>query len=213
MTEAMWVAIVGISGTIVGTILGGLLTYWNTKAQIRSRTNELRQQFEHERKEKQIAKLIERRASYLNPIGQHLQSITSSAHAIEKSLRDLVFMCGSDDTIAWADSRSPVVLHDITNCVKAISGDMDGIEMLRVQVTDSQLLTLMRNTLHLGENVSKEFQKLVGMRIEHAEGHVGDKPNKEISDQCTHILNMTIELFESIRESNKRIEEILSGIE
>ncbi len=122
-------------------------------------------------------------------------------------------MCGSDDIIAWADSRSPVVLYDIGESVKAISGDMDGIEMLRIPITDSRLLTLIRDTLVLGDNASKELQKLMGIRIKYGEGNIGDKPNKEISYQCTHILNMTIKLFESIRESNRRIEEILSGIE
>ncbi len=213
MTEPILVAIIGASGIVVGSLLAVFVTYMTTKAQNSSRTNELRLQFEHERKEKQIARLIEKRAPYLNHIGQHLQSITKSAHFIEKRLRDLVFMCGSDDIIAWADPRSPVVLYDITNSIKAISGDMDGIEMLRIQITDSRLLTLIRDTLVLGGNASKELQKLGEMRIKHAEGHVGDEPNKEISYQCTHILNLTIKLFESIRESNRQIEEILSGIE
>lgn len=214
MTEPILVAIIVASGIVVGSLLTVFLTYMTTKAQNSSRTNELRLQFEHERKEKQIARLIEKGRHYLNHIGQHLQSITKSAHFIEKRLRDLVFMCGSDDIIiAWADPRSPVVLHDIAESVKAISGDMDGIEMLRIQITDSRLLTLIRDTLVLGNNASKELQKLGKMRIKHAEGHVGDEPNKEITYQCTHILNMTTKLFESIRESNRRIEEILSGIE
>lgn len=214
MNEPMWVAIVGILGTIVGTVLGALLTYVNTKAQIKARTNELQQQFGHERTERQIARLIKIRASYLNPISEHLQSITESSHLIESKIRDLIVRCcGDDDVIAWAYPESKSYLKDMTSSVKSISESMDGIEMLRVKNTDNQFAGLINNTLSLGNQVSIDISKLSGLRIKHGEGDISKTPNKEIGNQCVHALDLINNLFKIIRESNHRIEEILSGME
>ena len=214
VTEAMLVAIVGISGVIIGTVLGGILTYKSTKAQIRARINELHEQFAHERKEKQITRLIERRASYLNPISENLQSITKSVHYIEKKLRDLVFLCGNDETVAWAHPKSGKYLEDMRNSVESVSRYMDNIEMLRTQNTDSQSGDLISNNHALSYEVTSEIYKLSTMQIRHGKGHVSNEPaNKEISYHCTNAFNVSTKVFESIRKSNHRIEAILSGME
>lgn len=213
MTEALWVAIVGIVGTIVGTILGGFLTYLNTKTQNKARVIELQQQFENERKAVQTARLIEKRAPYLGPINEQQQSIISSIHNIEKKLRDLVFACGDDNVIAWADSRTLGYLQDITNSITSISTATDNIEMLRVRNSDRKLAEYLVKTIKLTIDISKETMKLRRLIIKHGESNTGNNPNKEISAQCICVLNLTPKFNENIRECSKRIEEILSGIE
>jgi len=197
--------IIGGSIALVAGVLGSVIQgYFSTK--------NTKLQFEYQQKERQIERLISVRAQYLNLISERLKSIISSTHYVETKLRDLVKLC-SNDGIAWADSRSRTYLDEITRVVKSMSTSTNDIEMLRSQVTDSRLLTLIATTLTLDDQLSKGVSELMGIEIRHGEGEMSDKPNREISYQCVHLGEVTTQLFETIKQTNHRIEEILSGME
>ena len=213
MTELILVAIIGACGIVVGSLLTVFVTYMTTKAQNSSRTNELRLQLEHERKEKQITRLIERRVSYLNQISEYLQLIVESTHSIEKSLLTLTYCTGDENIIAWADSRARVSVDAVVKEVGSIAKYIEGIEKLRVKNNDNQLASQIKTTLSLGQRVSDGVHELHNMEIRHGEGEMGNNPNKEISFLCVKIGNATNEFFTAIRQTNRRIEEILCGME
>ncbi|OGO18423.1 MAG: hypothetical protein A2Z15_05305 [Chloroflexi bacterium RBG_16_50_11] len=165
--------LIGVIGSILGFIIQGYYSKKNTELQLES-----------EKRERQITRLIEKRAPYLSPINEQQQSVISSIHNIEKRVRDLEFACGDENVIAWADPRTIGYLQDITNSNDSISTATDNIEMLRVRNSDKKLAEHLTNTINLTVDISKETMKLHRLRIKHGEGNTGNNPNKEISDQC-----------------------------
>jgi len=199
-----------ILGTIIGGVIAlvaGLLGY---VIQGYFSTKNIRLQFEYQQQQTQAERLINVRARYLNPISEHLSSISNSTHLVEKKLRDLVVLSGTEQ-IAWISFTG---LDDMLDSIKSISDSMDSIEKLRPKSNDRQFRSLISKTLTLGDQVSKEISHVSGFQIKHQEeGGTTDECDKEISVQCMKTLTLTTDLFESIGKCYGRIEQILSGME
>jgi hypothetical protein len=227
---------IAVIGSVSGLIIQGYYARRTTKMQIDARVEEQREQFKFQEGQAQIQRLVDQRARYLTPMKEYLLSITRPAHHLETMLRDLIFMC-RDDHIAWADSRSEKCLDQMQEDAASIIGQLEAIEMLRVQNTDSRLASLLQQVVILGSQVSKEISELRSMNYRHAEGDFTDKPlrqmvplewvkpfsvrpsdmndepNTQITYQCSHSSEVINALYESLRQSNRRIEEIMSGME
>ncbi len=237
MTEAEIVAASGIGGTILGVVIGSLSAFLNTRSQLKARGLDLQEQFAHEDKEKVIARRIERRSSYLSPIGQEILSIAKAAHSIEKNMSELVKWSGGDN-IVWSYSPASAHLEAVREPEQRISQSLDTIEILRPQNTDDRFFGFMRQTIALSDQVLIDVAEIRSMRDRHGEGdfsykvgrvsallnvetvsltgrptNLEENPNKQIQYQCMRILEMVTALFESIRLCNKRIEDLLSGTE
>ena len=98
MTDALWIAIIGILGTLAAALMGALFAYLSLKSQNKSRALEMEKQFANRslEMEKQFAhedkKIIANRIKkglYLDPIYQEIISISKYSHLIEKNLSDI----------------------------------------------------------------------------------------------------------------------------
>jgi hypothetical protein len=213
MTDAMLVAILGISGTVITSGLGAFFTYLNLKSQHTLKNNELRQQFEHESKEKQISRLIEKRALYLNLISEYLQAITQNTHILERQLLEIERISKSIDMVAWANSNSKDIIKILENVNNEISKYRNGVEVKRVQITDNRLSDLVNKAMTISSNVIHGIQEYFRLQKKHGDGDYEGNPNDEINANTANLRSLSSQLYSSIRECNFRIEEILSGKE
>jgi phage terminase large subunit-like protein len=164
--------------------------------------------------------------------------ISKSSHLAEKTLSN-VNRWTNLEGVVWQYKQVSHYLDNINEQMGLISKSLDTIEIIVQQNTDEKLFTLIRQIISIADLLVKETNEINNMKIRHGEGEfdyktnsitpvfpivdeihltkqpsdLNDEPNKQVAYQSIRCMEITTVLFKNIRQCNKRIEDLLSGVE
>lgn len=208
MTEAMWIAIVSPVSLIVGYLLSLASTIMQNKNKIR----ELNLKYEYEIKDKQITRKIERRAKYLEPIAEQFQIITTSMYKIRSIIHSSLQEMMSNPASYTGISLNHIGI--INKECQSILIDNQKVQELITQNTDEKLQTMIQDVLKSCELMERSVSGLNFLKvIEINKTRTKGDPIEDNNNQLFKVLQDVDKFIRNVRETNGKIEEILSGIE
>jgi hypothetical protein len=219
MSDVIVVAILGITGTVIGTAVGaivtGYLSYRNTKLQITARSTELKEQLQHQQREARRNLLSEDRKQYLVP----LRETTSKWAAELTRLIDQTDSIGRDMKMSeqWPNiyKRSSIDLR-----IKALEETEDRmkdskqkLEDLCGQVYDEKLSLCIDEVLFKEGEVHHNSFPILHREIHYWRVNPKEGILKSLDVALQKNRKASLELREELQKVNKRIEELLIGDE
>lgn len=211
MTDITWAAIIGVAGTLLGSLAGGLISYCIAKKQSEIRLKELHKQIEHQERESRRDRLIEIRKPYLLPLRE-----TVSKWVIE--LTHLVDQINVFGESLKSHEQYPFLyqkpepqeekLKEIENKMKDLE---EQIEFWQGQISDSELNDFIVGVLFQEAMISINSWPIIYSTLE--ERKSGKKDVKLIEEALDKIKVTSFKLQSSLQRVSNRIEELLIGDE
>lgn len=197
-------ALIGITGTMIGALITGIISYIIAKQQINASREALNQQLKYKEQETLIDNLIKAREKVLIPLRE---AVSSSLVLADNALVLTVQMQEANKKpdkkeLSEAIQRWEEAFH------KAREADT-GLAKLRYQISASHLGKIIDEVIMSGEREDINIAELV-IRAHELKGWDIDISNKarSITDGLKVIRKR---IFDKLLPVNRRIEELLSG--
>ena len=204
MSDFVQGALIGGAFAAIGSVITALITYYNTRRQIKGNLEQLSLRLEQDTSEKRQDRLVEARKTYLIPLRDiisrwsvelaKLPGLATSLSKLVQSSSDISSVTGSQiyrDSMEFTEKmRSMTQLH----------------EVLIGQISDKKLLNMVM------EVVKTQGEALV-RRAEIFDSIEMDKDFKSLADAIDASNEILMNVQFKLVDINKRIEELLCGSE
>ncbi len=195
MSQGIWV--------VIGTAIDGLISLIATMIQTRVHRAETEKQLQYQKRQTEVAKLIEIRASYIDPIRKHLQKVSEYSTVAGESLHIIAQPEGHYPPLGSFFKKhltNEEAMISLQESAKGIQNASLEIQHLMPRVTDEKLADLLA-----AAQIS-----ILGV-LSNAEWILISETDKK--HDISAVAEFMSELKSSVREANKRMEELLSGMD
>jgi len=199
VSEGVWVVI----GTAVGALVGSIATLCGIMIQTRARRAETERQLEYQKRQAEVARLIEVRASYIDPIRKHLQRLSEYSMVAGESLHIIAQPEGDYPPLGSLFKKRLTheeAMNSLQESAKGIQTASSEIQQLMPRVSDKRLADLLAAV-----QIS-----ILGV-LSNAEWIFLSEIDKK--DDINAVAEFMNELRDNVTEANRRTEELLSGMD
>jgi len=193
--------IIGVAGSVAGLIIQGHFSKKTTEMQINARMEEQKKQLESQKRQIEVAKSIEVKATYVYPIREQLWKLNNHASNARNNLR----IIARPEVDVLGNYFEKQVTHE--EALNALKESMVGIidassqtQQLMSRASDEKLIDLL-----------SALQLYVFLISSNAEWLFLSDSSKK--NEIGAISEYMSGLRSKVTDANKRTEELLSGIE
>ncbi len=209
--------IIGVIGSSIGFIIQGYFAKRTTKMQIDARTDEQKNQFEYQKGQVQIGRLIEVRAQYLNPLREQITKCYELTGKVVEEVNSISTRYGnppdpvsrsfSEYALKTTDSY-PDRVNKLSKIVAQLSKAIKQANLLRTKSGDHTLRELVLKAYGISLMLSIDVSFL---QVASDEWQI--VTNETIPVDLEKTSNNAKILERTLEDVSTHIEELLSGIE
>lgn len=192
---------IGVAGTVAGLIIQGHFSKRTTEMQINAKAEEQNKQLESQKRQIEIAKSIEVKATYVYPIREQLWKLSNHAANARNNLR---IIARPEGDVLGNYFEKQLTHEEALNALKeSMIGIVDAssqTQQLMSRASDEKLIDLL-----------SALQLYVFLISSNAEWIFLSNSGKK--DEISAISEYMSGLRDKVVDANKRTEELLSGIE
>jgi len=211
MSDIILGIIIGGGIGVVASIVGGIFSYLVAKSQINARRQEQADQFANRKQEFQMDRLIEARKAWLEPLSKAIQECVKEVAEAEAITLKLKASCNIH---FWGEDLYGQSSKALVKSTKSIIKICREVRDLTAQVSDGSLNKLISDMILLPFEIHTKVFTLPGSDTKQWLTKTPvDKEEESISTSCVAICEILNNIREHSWKINKRIEELLSGVD
>lgn len=196
----------GLSEALRGVIIGGLISYFATTYSARIQTEAAERQAERQLKfqkeQAENAKLVELRTAYLNPLVEQLQELYRQSISLQEQFSSVDPDNPYSSWFGTAGKQRHEVIEGCRHTLEEMASIDNRIEELQVRISDSALNKMLHE---ISLSIAGACIYLLSI--------AGTSEKKDEDAELRLSIGEIKKIMDALPKTNKRIEELLSGMD